>query len=177
MYNTCTIFVRLPIVQVLYNYCTYIVQRPELVRSCNGDLAVKKRRWSGLFTGAVRADAFDDIFGLFGNEAFGQGYGRYGDVGEAECPVAACAGEVHVALAMARVVVVADAVFLHAAAIVDAVQQVGVAEEGQRTEQGGTVDGGQRLFEVAEAEHSVGVVAHLAPYHCAYGCYADTCIG
>ena len=25
MYNTCTIFVRLPIVQVLYNYCTYIV--------------------------------------------------------------------------------------------------------------------------------------------------------
>ena len=32
MYNTCTIFVRLPIVQVLYNYCTYIVQRTVLVR-------------------------------------------------------------------------------------------------------------------------------------------------
>ncbi|MBR4176021.1 MAG: hypothetical protein IKQ53_01270, partial [Bacteroidales bacterium] len=32
MYNTCTIFVRLPIVQVLYKYCTYIVQRTELVR-------------------------------------------------------------------------------------------------------------------------------------------------
>ena len=31
MYNSCTIFVRLPIVQVLYNYCTYIVQRPVLV--------------------------------------------------------------------------------------------------------------------------------------------------
>ena len=31
MYNTCTIFVRLPIVQVLYNYCTYIVQMTERV--------------------------------------------------------------------------------------------------------------------------------------------------
>ena len=43
MYNTCTIFVRLPIVQVWYNYCTYIVQRPELVPWKPGNEAVTKQ--------------------------------------------------------------------------------------------------------------------------------------
>ena len=31
MYNTCTIYVQLVNVQILYKYCTYIVQRTELV--------------------------------------------------------------------------------------------------------------------------------------------------
>ena len=133
--------------------------------------------WVLHFPGAMWADTFDDIFGFLGDEAFGQGYGWYGDVAEAEGLVAACAGEVHVALAVACVVVVADAIFLYAAAVVYGVQQMGVAEEGQCAKQGGAVDGGQSLFEVAEAEHTVGVVAHLAPYHCANGSYADSCFG
>ena len=31
LYNICTILVQLVNVQILYKYCTYIVQRPELV--------------------------------------------------------------------------------------------------------------------------------------------------
>ena len=72
---------------------------------------------------AVGADAFDDVFRFFGDEAVGKGNGRYGYVGEAEGFVADVAGEVDVAAALAGVVVVADAVFLRAAAVVDIVEQ------------------------------------------------------
>ncbi len=46
MYNTCTIFVRLPIVHILYNYCTYIVQRPELVGRKSGPKVVGNAKMS-----------------------------------------------------------------------------------------------------------------------------------
>ena len=128
--------------------------------------------FAGFLFGALRTDALDDVFGFFGDEAFGQRHRRNGDVAEAESLVAAGAGEVHVALAVAGVVVVADAVFLHSAAVVDVVQQVGVAEKGQRAEQGGAVDGGQRLLEVAQAEDAIGVVPYLSPYHQTHGGYA-----
>ena len=41
MYNTCTIFVQLVNVHILYKYCTYIVQRPELVRRNRGECAME----------------------------------------------------------------------------------------------------------------------------------------
>ena len=121
---------------------------------------------------AVRTDAFDNVFGFFGDKAFGQWHRRNGDVAETESLVASRAGEVHVPLAVASVVVVAYTVFLHAAAVVDVVQQVGIAEKGQRAEQGGPVDGGQRLLEVAQAEYTIGVVTYLSPDHQSHGGYA-----
>ncbi len=91
--------------------------------------------------------------------------------------MAACAGEVDVPCALACVVVVADAIFLRSATVVDIVQQMCLAEEGQSAEQGGAVDGRQSLLEVAEAKNTFCLVANLFPNHCAHGCYADAGIG
>ena len=86
------------------------------------------------------------------------------------------AGEVDVAAALAGVVVVADAVFLRAAAVVDIVEQVGIAEYCQRAKERRLVDGRHSLLEVAEAEDAVGRVAHLPPYHEADGGHSDSSI-
>ena len=77
------------------------------------------------FPAAGGADALDDVLRLNSFPAFGQGDSGDADVGEAVGAVAAGAGEVDVPCALACVVVVADTVFLYAAAIVDVVQQVG----------------------------------------------------
>lgn len=107
-----------------------------------------------IFCGAVRADAFDDVFGFFGDKALRQRHRRDDGVGKADGLVADAAGEVDVPLAASGVVLMAGAVFLSAAAVVDVVQQVCVAEEGQGAEQGAAVDGGHSVLEVGKAEYA-----------------------
>ena len=82
----------------------------------------------------MAANAFDYIFGFFGYEAFGQSDGRNGDVVETECFMAFDAREMHMTKTLTSVVVVAYAVFLSAAAVIDVVKQVGVAEKCQSAE-------------------------------------------
>ena len=118
---------------------------------------------------AFFADTFDDIFCFFGLKAAGQWHLRNLYVGQADGLVAETAGEVYMAGALAGVVVVAYTVFLRSATVVDIVQQMGVAEEGEGAEQGGAVDGGQRLLKVGKAEYTVDAVAQLLPYKQAYG--------
>lgn len=115
------------------------------------------------------ADAFDEVFCFFGYEPFWDGYWRDGYVGETESAVADAAGEVYVTHAATGVVVVADAVFLDSAAVVDVVEQVCVAENGEGSEEGGAVDGRENPFEVTEAEDAIGFVADDVPYHQSYG--------
>lgn len=88
------------------------------------------------------ADAFNDVFGLFGHEARGERHRRNCYPGEAVGAVAEATGEMHMAGADSGVVVMAEAVFLNAAAVVDAVKEVGIAQQRQGAEKGGTVDGG-----------------------------------
>lgn len=91
---------------------------------------------------AVWADALDDIFGLFGDKTVGEGDGRYGYVGKTEGVVADAAGEVDVTAALACVVVMTYAVFLRTTTVVDIVQEMGVAEEGEGAEECGFIDCG-----------------------------------
>lgn len=91
---------------------------------------------------AAWAEALDDVFGLFGDKTVGEGDGRYGYVGKTESVVADAAGEVDVTAALARVVVLAYAVFLRTTTVVDIVQEMGVAEEGESAEECGFIDCG-----------------------------------
>ncbi len=116
----------------------------------------------------MRADAFDEVFCFFGYEPFWDGYRRDGYVGETESAVADAAGEVYVTHAATGVVVVADAVFLDSAAVVDVVEQVCVAENGEGSEEGGAVDGRHGIFEVAEAEDTISLMSDYLPYHQSY---------
>ena len=78
--------------------------------------------WWSQFCGAAGADAFDYVFSFFGDETLGDGDGRYGDIGETDGLVAASAREMHMTETMASVVVMAYAIFLCAAAVVDVVE-------------------------------------------------------
>ena len=114
---------------------------------------------------AVAADAFHNIFGLLWNKAFRQGDGRDGDIVEAECFVTFDASKMYMAEAVAGVVVMADAVFLRTATVVDVVEQVCVAEKCQGSEQGAAVDGWQSLFKVVKAENTIETMTYLFPNH------------
>ena len=122
------------------------------------------------------ADAFDDVLRFLWREAFGQGHRWYDDVGQAIGVVADAAGEVDVAETMAGVVVLADAVFLHAGAVVDVVEQMGLGEEGECAEDGGAVEGGQAGFKVGEAEGIAEVVPDFPPDEQPVGGEADACL-
>lgn len=66
-------------------------------------------------------------------------------------------------LTLAGVVVMADTIFLRAAAVVDLVQQMGFGQGGQRAEEGGTVYSGQGIHQVLQVEGIVKMMAHVAP--------------
>ena len=118
-----------------------------------------------VFLLASGANAFDNVFCFFGLETGGEGDGGYVDTCEAVGAVAEAAGEVDVAVAVARVVEVADAVFLRTATVVNLVEKVGVGQGLEVAEEGGAVNGGQVLLKVGEAEGVGQFVAHFAPYH------------
>ena len=81
------------------------------------------------------ADAFNDVFGLFHLETRGKGDAGNVDILKAVGAVATAAGEVDMAMTVAGVVQVADAVLLRTGAVVNLMQQVGLGEQGQRAEQ------------------------------------------
>ncbi len=128
---------------------------------------------SSHLAGALLADAFHHIFGLFPLEAGGEGNGGNVDIGEAIGAVAYATGEVDMALAVARVVEMADAIFLRSGAVVDFMEQVFLGEERQHAEQCGAVDGGQGGFKVCQIERIAEVVAHFLPDEHAHGSDAD----
>lgn len=109
------------------------------------------------------ADAFNDVFGLFHLETRGKGDAGNVDILKAVGTVATAAGEVDMAMTVAGVVQVADAVLLRTGAVVNLMQQVGLGEQGQRAEQCGTVDGGQGGLQVCQAEGIGEAMTHLAP--------------
>lgn len=76
----------------------------------------------------IRADTFHHILGLLWLEAIGNGDLWNPDSCEAERAVAQTARQVYMALAMARVVYVADAIFLRARTIVDVMKQMGIGQ-------------------------------------------------
>ncbi len=126
-----------------------------------------------LLSGAFGTYALYNIFGFFDNEAFGKGHLGDSDIGQTEGVVAVGASQVYVTHAVAGVVMVADTVFLRAAAVVDIVEQVAVAQERQCTEQGAAVYGGQRLLQVVETEYAIETVTYLFPYHQSHRSDAD----
>ena len=71
---------------------------------------------------ASGADALDHIFGLLGCEAFGQGHWGDFDIGQAVGVMADATSQMDMAVTVAGIIVLTDAVFLHAGAIVDDVQ-------------------------------------------------------
>ena len=89
----------------------------------------KSRCLSSHLAGALLTDAFHHIFGLFPLEAGGEGNGGNVDIGEAIGAVAYATGEVDMALAVARVVEMANAILLRAATVVNLVEQVCLGED------------------------------------------------
>lgn len=79
------------------------------------------------------------------------------------------------ALVVAVVVLTADAVFLFARTVIEGVQEILLGEEGQGTEQGRAVHGGQQAFEVTHCE---GIVqgAERLPYHDTHSRRSDVVI-
>ena len=80
------------------------------------------------------ANAFHHIFRFFGYEAFRQRHLWNANVGQTVGAVAQSAGQVDMAHTLPGVVMMADAVFLRSGTIIDVVQQVGFAQQRERTE-------------------------------------------
>jgi len=91
------------------------------------------------FAGTFGADALDHIVDGFGLETVGQCYSGDGDLLKAEGAVADFAVEMHVAVIIDITVSVAEFVSDPFTAVIDLVEQMVVAEEGQGTEYAGLV--------------------------------------
>lgn len=99
-----------------------------------------------LLSGTFGTHTLYNIFGFFDDEAFGKCHLGDSDISQAEGVVTLGTSQVYMSHAVAGVVVVADTVFLRAAAVVDIVEQVAVAQKCQGAEQGAAVYGGQSLL-------------------------------
>ena len=65
--------------------------------------------------------------------------------------------------AVQSVIVVADAVLVRAGAVVDVVKEVGVAQQSERAENGGLVDGRQCVLDIGQAESTGECMPDLPP--------------
>lgn len=97
---------------------------------------------------AFGTDTFYYIFCLLGPETFWQWNGWNAHIGQTEGAMAYPTGEVNMSHTVACVVNVTYTVFLRTAAIIDIVQQVGLAEQCQCAEERRTVYCGQCGFKI-----------------------------
>lgn len=118
-------------------------------------------------------DALDNILGFFGCKTSRKRNAGYADVGKTIGAMTDFTGEMHVTLAMAGVVDMADAILLRAGTIVNLMEQMGTGEHVQRAEKGGTVNRGKLSLKVGEAEGIGKAMPHLLPYHQADGGQTD----
>ena len=101
---------------------------------------------------------------------------RNGNAAQTKSAVADAASQVDVPFAMSCVIVFTDAVFLHTRTVIDAVQQMGVAQQVQRTEQRTTVNRGQPPLQVGQTKGIGETVTYLMPNKQAYRCDAYACM-
>ncbi len=135
---------------------------------------------SCLFLCTLGADALHYIFGLVGNEPFRQWHGRYLHAGEADGLMADVAAQMDMSPALARVVEMAHTVFLGSRTVVNLMKEMALTEQGERSEDGGAVDGGQDGLKVGQTESPCKAVTHLSPDDQSVGCYpyasVDECL-
>ena len=73
-------------------------------------------------------ETLDNVLCFFRQESFRQRHMRNGNAAQTKSAVADAASQVDVPFAMSCVIVFTDAVFLHTRTVIDAVQQMGVAQ-------------------------------------------------
>lgn len=130
----------------------------------------------GMFFCALRADSFDDIVCLVGDEAFRDMDGRNGVFAEAIGLPAFLAEKVAVCfLRTAMSVVVAQAVLVKSASVVDAMDEMPLVEERKSPEYDGLVDALQFIFKRGKAE-GVAFLVDGVIYKEAGGGRANACV-
>lgn len=130
----------------------------------------------GMFFCALCADSFDDIVCLVGDEAFRDMDGRNGVFAEAIGLPAFLAEKVAVCLLRtAMSVVVAQAVLVKSASVVDAMDEMPLVEERKSPEYDGLVDALQFIFKRGKAE-GVAFLADGVIYKEAGGGRANACV-
>ena len=98
-------------------------------------------------------------------ETLGQRHTRYADIGQTVGAMTAQTGQMYVPLAVARIVVMADAVFLRPLPVVYLVKQMGFGEQRQRAEQRRTVYRRHHCLKVGQAESIAELVPDVSPDH------------
>lgn len=126
---------------------------------------------------ALTADALDYVFALKDFKVFGHGNDRNLHILDAPRLAAAHTGQVDVAVVMLMVATAAHAVLLHAASVVDTVEQSVLGKEGEGTEEGGLVDGVEQVLHVGETEGVGHLFAQRTPDKEAHSGYAHACCG
>lgn len=126
--------------------------------------ALATTMWKRWRLTAPRADAFHHVLDVLGDVAVGQRDLGQDDVGQADRAVADPAAEMDMAHPRQGVAAAPQTVFLRTRPVIDRVNEVMVAEQGECSEQGGFIDGGQCLLHVRQVENPGELAVHRPPY-------------